>query len=173
MNVQNTFHTNSKGEIEYHIGYEAMKILRESNKRKAKREKSMSLEELSKKFGTRMEYLSDSNANEAELRQSSIFFYKTNWFSMLITEIILISLWWVGWNEDEDQNQKKNNDQLDQFIDIYSTITELKETKNLKDSENKESEGKDDEDDIPETWEEEIDDIDCNDPLFIYWSLFL
>ncbi len=78
MNFQNTFHTNNKGEIEYHIGYEAMKILRESNKRKAKREKSMSLEELSKKFGTRMEYLSDSNANETELRQSSIFFYKTN-----------------------------------------------------------------------------------------------
>ena len=173
MNFQNTFHTNSKGEIEYHIGYEAMKILRESNKRKAKREKSMSLEELSKKFGTRMEYLSDSNANETELKQSSIFFYKTIWFSMLITEIILISLWWVGWNEDEDQNQKKNNDQLDQFIDIYSTITELKETKTLKESENKESEGKDDEDDIPETWEEEIDDIDCNYPLFIYWSLFL
>ena len=29
-------------------------------------------------------------------------------------------------------------------------------------------ETEDDEDDIPETWEEEIDDIDCNDPLFMF-----
>ena len=85
----------------------------------------------------------------------------------------IILLWWVGWNEDEDQNNKKKNAQLDQFIDIYSTITEKKEIKTLKESENKEIEEEDDEDDIPETWEEEIDDIDCNDPLFMFWSLFL